>query len=91
MADAETLRVQVQLSPDLHPELFGAVAGLRPRGRAERLRQLALMGLSSSGRAGEFGVVAETAQAAPEDPNSLEAEALSPARARLLAGLTLAD
>ncbi|EIC23833.1 hypothetical protein [Thiorhodovibrio frisius] len=89
MADAEALRVQVHLSPALHPELFGALAGLRPRGRAERLRQLALMGLSG-GRAGAAGV-AETAKAMPEDPSPPVAEALSPNRARLLQGLTLSD
>ncbi|MBK5969321.1 MULTISPECIES: hypothetical protein [Thiorhodovibrio] len=86
MADAEALRVQVHLSPALHPELFGAVAGLRPRGRAERLRQLALMGLSG-GRAG----VAQAATIVPAEPTPPAAEALSPTRARLLQGLKLAD
>jgi hypothetical protein len=91
MADAEALRVQVRLTRDLHPELFVALASLRPRGRADRLRQLALLGLSGHqcahpGDAGSAQAT-EPAQAAadalPETPD--------PRRARLLGALTLDD
>ncbi len=86
MADAETIRIQVHLSPELHPELFTALAGLRPRGRAERVRQLALMGL-----AGVQAQATGAVQARAEDSLNQSAVGLSPTRARLLQGLLLAD
>jgi len=82
MADAEVLRVQVRLSAELHPELFAALAGARPRGRADRSRQLALLGLTGR-RPADAG--------APAVVGNGEQTSLDPKRARLLGALTLAD
>jgi len=47
MPGADALRVQVRLSRLTHPELHAALQGLPPRRRADRVRQLALLGLRS--------------------------------------------
>ena len=87
------LRVQVRVSAGLHPELFATLAPIGLRGRADRLRQLALLGLSgqrvASGEqslpvSGPAGVLAEPA-AEQRDP------ALAARRARVLGALNMAD
>jgi len=93
MADADALRVQVRVTADLHPELFAALSSVRPRGRADRLRQLALLGLT-----GQRSAELKPEQAGPEaSPVSAEGsvadrpETPDPRRARILGALTLAD
>lgn len=87
MPDAELLRIQVHLSLDAHPELFAVLVGLRPRRRAERVRQLALMGLTGLRVDARPAAALEAVPAPPPTPT----EALPPARARLLQALHLAD
>jgi hypothetical protein len=93
MAAAETLRVQVRVSARLHPELFATLAPIGLRGRADRLRQLALLGLSGQRVAnggqslpvnGPAGVSAAPA-AEQMDP------ALAARRARVLGALSMPD
>ena len=91
MADVDAPRVQVRLTVDLHPELFAALASVRPRGRADRLRQLALLGLTGH-RCAEQGDAGSAGPAAPvPDAVDAETETPDPKRARLLGALTLAD
>ena len=83
MGRAETLRIQVRVCAELHPELHATLRAIGARRRAERLRQLALLGL-----------LGRSASAPPADGSPV-AVATAPAadarRARLLGGLTLAD
>jgi hypothetical protein len=69
-------RVLVRIGPG-QPELVADLGGLRPRARAERLRQLALVGLYCL----RHGAAAATAETPPQDP------ALAARRERLLRGL----
>ncbi|MEA3643929.1 MAG: hypothetical protein VBE63_28970 [Lamprobacter sp.] len=88
MPDAETLRVQVRLSDLEHPELHAALNALPVRSRAERLRQLALLGwraLASASHPTAMSAGAETASAADTSA------APDPRRAQLLAALRLDD
>ena len=91
MADADALRVQVRVTADLHPELFAALSLVRPRGRADRLRQLALLGLTSQRcadpREGDPAALPISANGSVAD----RAETPDPRRARILGALTLAD
>ncbi|MFE8031790.1 hypothetical protein [Thiohalocapsa marina] len=94
MAAAETLRIQVCLSAQLHPELFAVLAPLPPRRRAERLRQLTLLGLVAQGRpATEAGVRggAILPQALPEGAPDRADPQLEAQRAGLLGALSLTD
>ena len=88
MADADALRVQVRLSAELHPELFKALVCVRPRGRADRLRQLALLGLTGP-RATDSGDARSIAPSAT--PVDEQAAPPNPKRRRILDTLTLAD
>jgi len=85
MPDAEVLRVQVRLSGLEHPELHAALGALPLRSRAERLRQLALLGLRglslTAGSTVAEGQIATVANPATPDPR----------RAQLLAALHLDD
>jgi len=84
MPGADALRVQVRLSRLTHPELHAALQGLPPRRRADRVRQLALLGLRS--------LTASTVPvAATELPVAVAEPASDQRRTRLLASLTLAD
>ena len=91
MARADALRVQVRLTPDLHPELFTALADVRPRGRADLLRQLALLGLTGQRsvhrRDAESGAEADLSQGS----STAQPETADPRRTRILGALTLAD
>ena len=82
MGRAEVLRIQVRLCAELHPELHATLRAIGARRRAERLRQLALLGLLGQSRQ-------------PPSAALCPADATTPAvdarRARLLGGLTLAD
>ena len=91
MADANALRVQVRVTADLHPELFAALVDVRPRGRADRLRQLALLGLRGQ-RPVHLSDAGSGAEAdSPQGPNTTQPETANPRRARILGALTLAD
>jgi len=71
MAGAEPRwRVVVSVGP-AQPELRAALALLPPRARAERLRQLALIGLSTLRSAPSAPMVAPPAQA-PEPQSGLD-------------------
>jgi hypothetical protein len=71
MAGAEPRwRVVVSVGP-AQPELRAALAPLPPRARAERLRQLALVGLSTLHGAATAAMVATTAQA-PEPKSGFD-------------------
>ena len=50
MPPDDELRVQVRVSAREHPELYSDLAGLRPRCRAERLRQVAIVALMGLAR-----------------------------------------
>ena len=92
MADAEALRVQVRLSAELHPELFTALVSVRPRGRADRLRQLALVGADRSIEPPIRVIRAPRDQLpSPATPVDEQAAPPNPKRARILDTLTLAD
>ncbi|MFE8033860.1 hypothetical protein [Thiohalocapsa marina] len=67
MAAAEPLRIQVRVCAQLHPELYAMLAPIALRGRADRLRQLALFALArqQSTATGAAGAVPETGVAAP--------------------------
>ena len=67
------------------PELRAALAPLPPRARAERLRQLALVGLSALRGAATAAMVAPAGQA-PEPPSGLDQR-----RERLLHSLAAAS
>jgi hypothetical protein len=91
MAADDALRVQVRLTADLHPELFAALACVRPRGRADRLRQLALLGLTGQrfaapGSAGCEGATERLGGSDNDRPVTAD-----PKRTRILGALTLAD
>jgi hypothetical protein len=81
-ADGE-LRIQVRISAPEHPELYRHLIGLRPRARAERIRQMAAAVLVGSPRVAEQSVrITETnAEGSPPDPR----------RARLLSRLDCED
>lgn len=85
MPSADALRVQVRLSSLEHPELHKALGALPARSRAERLRQLALLGLR--------GLSLATTVAAAEARTSTTADtaAADPRRAQLLASLRIDD
>lgn len=85
MPDADTLRVQVRLSSLEHPELHAALGALPVRSRAERLRQLALLGLRGLSLA-----PASTATGAQTDTVD-DTAASDPRRAQLMAALNLDD
>lgn len=99
MPGADALRVQVRLSGLAHPELYGALRDLPPRRRADRLRQLALLGLQGVGLQGlglhGLGLQGLTGGSVPavtpEDPASEAHQASDPRRKQLLAGLNLVD
>lgn len=91
MADVEALRVQVRLSAELHPELFTALVSMRPRGRADRLRQLALLGLTGHRAADSSDSSAAGSAALPATPVEDRVAPANPKRARILGTLTLAD
>ena len=83
MAGAEARwRVVVSVGP-AQPELRAALAPLPPRARAERLRQLALVGLSSLHGAPTAPMLAPAAQP-PEAPSGLDQR-----RERLLRSLAV--
>ena len=91
MAGVEALRVQVRLSAELHPELFTALVSMRPRGRADRLRQLALLGLTGH-RAADSNDSSDTRSSAlTSSPVEVRVAPPNPKRAHILGALTLAD
>ena len=89
MPGADALRVQVRLSGLAHPELYGALGDLPPRRRADRLRQLALLGLQGVGLQGLTG--GSVPAVTPEDPAAEARQASDRRREQLLAGLDLVD
>jgi hypothetical protein len=91
MAGADALRVQVRITADLHPELFAALVDVRTRGRADRLRQLALLGLTGQRSAHLSDATSGAGADAPQSSNTTQPEAADPRRARILGALTLAD
>jgi hypothetical protein len=91
MADVDALRVQVRVIANLHPELFAALAAVRTRGRADRLRQLALLGLTGNRSVdlGDAGSSGDTEP--PQGPGTPQLETADPRRTRILGALTLSD
>jgi hypothetical protein len=85
MPDAEALRVQVRLSGLEHPELHAALGALPVRSRAERLRQLALLGLRG------LSVAPASTAAEAQTATITNTAAPDPRRAHLLAALHLDD
>jgi hypothetical protein len=79
MAGAEGWRIVVRIGP-AHPELRRDLARIPERGRAERLRQLALLGLS--------GLAAGPVPSPPPAPPATsEPSPLDARRHRLMRGL----
>jgi len=65
--DDETMRIQVAVHATTHPELFAQLHKLPRRRRADRIRQLALLGIGGAGGARVAGTVQQDAPAtAPE-------------------------
>lgn len=99
MAAAETLRIQVGVCARRHPELFACLGAVSRRGRADRLRHLALLGLSAPSRVeAEPGAVAASSRQAadprspPQPPDAPVSDPqLTAERARLLKALQLPD
>lgn len=99
MAAAERLRIQVGVCARRHPELFASLGAVSRRGRADRLRQLALLGLIGPSRSNAEPAAATTtspreAEARSPPESSLHSEPdpqLAADRARLLDALHLSD
>ena len=99
MAAAERLRIQVGVCAGRHPELFACLRAVSQRGRADRLRQLALLGLSGPSRGDAEPASGTTASQRQEDARSppecsIHSEPdpqLAADRARLLDALHLSD
>ncbi|MEA1052991.1 hypothetical protein U5801_24745 [Lamprobacter modestohalophilus] len=99
MAAAERLRIQVGVCARRHPELFAILMRVSLRGRADRLRQLALLGLSGPSRSDAeptLGTIASHREADARSPpeSSIHSEPdpqLAADRARLLDALHLSD
>ena len=100
MAAAERLRIQVGVCARRHPELFAILMRVSRRGRADRLRQLALLGLSGpslSDAEPTLGTIASHREAdarSPPESSSTHSEPdpqLVADRARLLDALYLSD
>ena len=99
MAAAERLRIQVGVCAHRHPELFAILMRVSQRGRADRLRQLALLGLSGPSRSDAEPAAATAATPRETDARSPPASSihsepdpqLAADRARLLDALHLSD
>ncbi len=100
MAAAETLRIQVGVCAVRHPELFSSLMAVSQRGRADRLRQLALLGLSGPSHvdaeptSGTTAAQREADARSPPESCSIHSEPdtqLVADRARLLEALHLSD
>jgi hypothetical protein len=100
MAAAERLRIQVGVCAVRHPELYAILMRVSQRGRADRLRQLALLGLSGPSRgdaeptSGSTASPPEADARSPPEPSSIASEPdpqLAADRARLLEALHLSD
>jgi hypothetical protein len=91
MADVDALRVQVRVTADLHPELFAALVDVRPRGRADRLRQLALLGLTGHSSADHRDAGSGGLTESLQESSTTQPEPPDPRRARILDALTLTD